>query len=66
MAATSCVYETGCDSHDAYRSATLHDVVRRVVLFIIAGSLSWPAHSVGGNLSYHKNAQHRCQVLLPK
>ncbi|GIV94894.1 MAG: hypothetical protein KatS3mg056_3603 [Chloroflexus sp.] len=31
-------------------TVTLRGVVRSIVLFIIAVRLTWPAHSVGGNL----------------
>lgn len=33
-------------------TVTLRGVVRSLVLFIIAASLTWPAHRVGGNLGY--------------
>ena len=65
MAVTSCVYETGCDPNDSYRSGTLHDVGRRVVLFIMAVSLTWPAHRVGGNLDYHYH-NPSCHLTSPQ
>ncbi len=30
----------------------LHGVVHNIVPFIVAVSLTWPAHNVGGNLGY--------------
>ncbi len=31
-------------------AGTLRNVVRSLVLFILAVSFTWPAHSIGGNL----------------
>lgn len=33
-------------------TGTLHDVVRSVVLFILAVSFTWPDHGIAGNPGY--------------
>ncbi len=47
----ACRWEWTATQYGSYRSVTLHRVMRSVVLFIMAISFTWPAHSIGGNLS---------------